>query len=268
MSLAERYDAFLFDLDGVLYRGDQPIPQAVDTVAELRRRGRAIVFMTNNSARTPERVAARLSRLGFEARPREVVTSAGVTAELLASRGGGTAFVIGERGLSEALAGRGVEVVDGTADGVDHVVVGWDRGVTYDKLRTACLLVERGAALIATNADASFPAPDGRWPGAGALLAVVTTTTGAVAEVIGKPHAPLFEAARGRAEGSAPLVVGDRLDTDIAGAAALGMDSLLVLTGITHVEELDRTGVPSPTFVADDVSALVAEPEPIRRVGQ
>lgn len=264
MALADRYDAFLFDLDGVLYRGDGPIPEAVDAVARLRAAGRAIVFMTNNSARTPERVASRLSEMGFEADPREVVTSAQVTAERLASRGGGSAFVIGEDGVRTALARCGLEVVDGEPARVDHVVVGWDRSVTYDKLRTACVLVERGASLIATNADASYPAPNGLWPGAGALLAVVTTTTGATAEIVGKPHAPMFEAARARGGGSSPVVIGDRLDTDVAGATGLVMDSILVLTGISRREELGAAGVPSPTYVIDDLRAMFADPEPPR----
>ena len=109
------------------------------------------------------------------------------------------------------------------------MVVGWDRRADYDKLRRAALLVQRGAQLIATNPDASYPAPDGLWPGAGALLATVTATTGATPEVVGKPNAPLFELARERAGGGRAISIGDRLDTDVAGAARLGWDSLLVL---------------------------------------
>ena len=113
-------------------------------------------------------------------------------------------------------------------------MVGWDRRVDYEKLCRASLLVQRGAVLFATNADASYPAADGNWPGAGALLAAVETTTGARAEVFGKPEAPIMLAALERAGGGTPLVIGDRLETDIAGAAGLGWDSLLVLTGITQ----------------------------------
>src|SRR5207247_8437981 len=132
-----------------------------------------------------------------------------------------------------ALAAVGILVVDEPSAGADLVVVGWDRSVDYDKLRNASLLVERGARLVATNADASYPAPDGLWPGAGAILAAITTTTGATPDaVVGKPNPPLFEAAAARAGGGRSLVVGDRLDTDVAGAAGLGWDSLLVLTGV------------------------------------
>ncbi|MEA2521392.1 MAG: hypothetical protein QOI81_1038, partial [Actinomycetota bacterium] len=151
-----------------------------------------------------------------------------------------------------------LRVVGAAEPEADVVVVGFDRGVDYARLRRACLLVERGAALVATNADASFPAADGLWPGAGALLAVVETTTGRTAEVIGKPASPLLEAARARGGGGTPLVVGDRLDTDIAGADGLGWDSLLVLTGVASRRDLGPEG-PQPTFVAEDLGALFGD---------
>jgi len=259
MILAERYDCFLFDLDGVLYRGDLAVPHAGDAVTRLRKAGRPVIFITNNSSRTPEQVAEKLVDLGIPASASEVVTSALATADLLASRGGGSAFVVGEEGLRTALSSAGIAVSDGEPGLADYVVVGWDRGIDYPKLRTACLLVQRGARLVATNADVSFPAPDGLWPGAGAILSVVTTTTGATAEVVGKPHAPLFEAARRRAGGGRPLVIGDRLDTDIAGAAALGWDSLLVLTGISAERDLAGSRI-RPTHVGTDLTVLFEEP--------
>lgn len=262
MRLADRYDCFLLDLDGVLYRGDLPVPHAAEAVAALRAAAGRLVFMTNNSSRTPEQAADKLTALGIGASAPEVETSALATASLLAARGGGSAFVVGEDGIRTALTGAGISVIDGEPETVDHVVVGWDRGVDYAKLKTASLLVERGAPLIATNADPSYPAPDGMlWPGAGALLSVITSTTGATPEVVGKPHAPLFEAALRRAGGGRPLVIGDRIDTDIAGAAALGWDSLLVLTGVSAQADLVGAAV-RPTYVAPDLSALLAEPGP------
>ncbi len=262
MSLVERYDCFLLDLDGVLYRGDRPVEGASEAVARLRAAGRRIAFLTNNSSRTPDQVADALGRIGVPASPAEVVTSALATADLLSSRGVKSAFVIGEDGVRSALAEAGIDTLDGEPPRADAVVVGWDRGVDYAKLRTASILVQRGATLIATNADVSYPAPDGlRWPGAGAILLVVTATTGVEAEVVGKPGAALFEAARRRAGGGRPLVVGDRVDTDVAGAAALGWDSLLVLTGISRPADLDRSDV-RPTYVARDLSGLFEEPEP------
>jgi HAD superfamily hydrolase (TIGR01457 family) len=254
--LAERYDCILFDLDGVLYRGEAAVPSAPPTLAELRRRSVRPIFLTNNSSLTPFQVAEKLRRIGIEAEPGEVVTSALATAELLAERGGGRAFVIGQDGVREALSDAGITIVDGDPEEADLVVVGYDGGATYGSLKRASLLVQRGARLVATNADGSYPAADGLWPGAGALLAVITTTTGAEPEIVGKPFAPLFEAGRRRGGGGRPLVVGDRLDTDIEGAARLGWDSMLVLTGVSGREDVDRLGI-VPTVIAEDVSGLL-----------
>jgi HAD superfamily hydrolase (TIGR01450 family) len=215
-----------------------------------------VVFLTNNSSRTPEQVAAKLRRIGIEARPSEVVTSALATADLLAGRGGGSAFVVGQDGIRRALLDAGIEVIDGEPERVDHVVVGVDVEATYAKLRTACVLVQRGAHLVATNPDRSFPAVGALWPGAGALLAVITETTGADAEVVGKPFAPLYETARARSAATTPLVIGDRLDTDIAGAEALGWDSMLVLTGVSTRSEIELSGI-RPTYVAEDLRRLL-----------
>jgi HAD superfamily hydrolase (TIGR01457 family) len=259
--LADGYDCLLFDLDGVLFRGDRAVPAAPSTLAELRRRGARLVFLTNNSARTPGQVADKLRSIGVEADPDEVETSALATAELLAARGGGSAFVIGQDGVRDALAAAGIEVLDGDPERADLVVVGFDAGATYGSLKTASLLVQRGARLVATNADGSFPAADGLWPGAGALLSVITTTTGAEPEIVGKPFAPLFEAALRRGGGGCPLMIGDRLDTDIEGAARLGWDTMLVLTGVSTRRDAEAAAV-RPTIVAEDVSALLEERGP------
>jgi HAD superfamily hydrolase (TIGR01450 family) len=253
--LAASYDAFLFDLDGVLYRCDAVVAGAADVVSRLRKLGKRVVFVTNNSGRTPERVAERLRAMGIPAEGSEVETSGHATATVLAGRGVRTAFVIGEAGLLTALSQAGIEVVQGPPR-AEAVVVGWDRGADYAKLRTASVLVQGGAALVATNPDGSFPAADGtRWPGAGALLAAVEATTGVRGEVIGKPFPPLLRAAHERAGGGRPLVIGDRLDTDIAGAAGLGWDSMLVLTGISSAEDA-RVAQVRPTYVAERLSEL------------
>jgi HAD superfamily hydrolase (TIGR01457 family) len=256
--LADPYDAILLDLDGVLYRWPEAIRGAPDAVQRLREAGKGIAFVTNNSSRTPEQVADRLSSVGVEADPAEVVTSALATATLLQERRIGSAFVVGEEGLRTALAGAGIRLVDGRDDEpVDAVVIGFDRSVDYAKLRDASVLVEEGAALIASNPDPSFPAPDGEaWPGAGALLAVVETTTGVRAEVVGKPEAPIFRRALSQAGGGRPLFVGDRIDTDVAGAARLGWDSALVLTGSSTREDAERSPW-TPTHVLDSIADLV-----------
>ena len=257
--IVDRYDAFLFDLDGVLYRGPSPVPHASASLARLRTLRKGVAFVTNNSGRPPSRVAERLRAVGVDATPDEIETSALTTASILAGRGVGRVFVIGEDGLVRALTDAGVEVMAGEPDAVDAVVVGWDRAADYAKLRTASVLVQRGAALIATNPDPSFPAADGTaWPGAGALLAAIETTTGVRGEVIGKPFPPVLRAALERAGGGRPLLVGDRLDTDIAGAAGLGWDSMLVLTGISTRQDLPSSPV-RPTFVADDLRGLFTD---------
>jgi glycerol-1-phosphatase len=256
---ADAYDAFLFDLDGVLYRGPKVIPGAAEALARLRAAGKRLAFVTNNSGRTPQAVADHLTELGIAADPDEVQTSALVTAEQLAARGVSEAYVVGEEGILHALRGVGIGIVDANAYRTQVVVVGWDRQATYETLRRASLLVERGATLVATNADASYPADDGDWPGAGALLAAVETTTGAHAEVFGKPEAPIMLAALDRAGGGRPLVIGDRLETDITAAARLGWDSLLVLTGISKAEDVSRSPI-TPTFVTADIPSFLALP--------
>jgi glycerol-1-phosphatase len=260
-ALADRYEAIILDLDGVVYRGDDAVPGAAEAITALRERGRRIVFLTNNSARTPERVTEKLADLEIAANPEEVVTSAQAAAALVLERVGqrATAFVVGEEGVRRALAEVGVELLDGGPDRADVVVMGWDRSADYDKLRTASVLVQRGARLVATNADASYPAPGGElWPGAGALLAAVETATGVRAEVAGKPHRPLFDEAVRRARTRRALVVGDRMETDIEGAIGAGLDAALVLSGAAGPADLlDARGL--PVAVLRDIGEVLEE---------
>ena len=263
MRLADRYRAVLLDLDGVLYRGDGAVPGAAEVVAELRAAKKRIVFLTNNSARTPEQVAVKLWGLGIESAPDEVVTSARPTARLVAADGRTpTAYVIGQDGVRAALAEAGVEVLDGSPERADFVVVGWDGDVGYDELRVASVLARRGARLVATNDDASYPAPGGElWPGAGAILAAVETASGRTATVVGKPHRHLFDEALEQAGTREAVMVGDRVETDIAGAAAAGIDAVLVLSGASGRGDLldaDRL----PLAVGNDVRVLLAERVP------
>jgi glycerol 3-phosphatase-2 len=255
--IADAYDAFLLDLDGVLYRGDSPIAEAPETVRALRSLGKRIAFVTNNSSRTSDAVVAHLASVGVDAEPDEVETSALTTAAILRDRSVRTAAVIGEEGLRSALAAADIQVVAADA-GPEAFVVGWDRHVTYDELREASLAVQRGATLFASNDDVSYPAPGGyTWPGAGAILAALEAATGVKAEVFGKPNPPILRAALTRAGGGRPLVVGDRLETDIDGAANAGWDSALVLTGIS-TRAAAAAASHAPTYVLEDLSALVA----------
>ncbi len=261
-TLAARYDGLFVDLDGVIYRGDQVIPSMPEVIERLRLSGSNLLFLTNNSSKTPRQVVDKLASLGIEAGPEEILTSGVATAAMLEDEGaaGMSAFVIGEQGILEALGAIGVRVVEDEPPPAttDLVIVGWDRSVDYGKLRTASLLVQAGARLVATNADSSYPAPDGLWPGAGAILAAVVTTTGAVPTVVGKPARPLFDAAAKVTGAVHPLVVGDRLDTDVAGAAAMGWDSLLVLSGASAPHDMLR-GPSRPTYVGWDLGAVLQD---------
>jgi 4-nitrophenyl phosphatase len=251
-------DALVCDLDGVLYRGDRPIPGAAPAVGRLRGAGVRVLFCTNNSHFTVEEYAAKLARMDVAAVPEEIVTSAVVTAEVLAARGfaGQRALVVGGAGIRTALESKGI-ATSGGAPAV--VVVGWDPEFTYDDMRTAASAVRSGAAFVATNADATFPAPDGLWPGAGSILASIERASGAGAEVMGKPHAPMMDVAARRLEGADRIaVVGDRPDSDLAGGRARGWTTILVLTGVTARE--DVPGVePRPDYVVESIAELGRE---------
>jgi len=259
--LVDRYDAFLLDLDGVVYLADEAIPGSADAIASLVEAGRRVVFLTNNSAPTPEEVMDRLAGFGVPTGP-QIVTSAMATAELLAQGDGHprSAFVIGESGVRAALTDAGIDVLDGHPKHADVVVVGWDRSVDFDKLRRATILVRGGARLVATNADASYPAPGGElWPGTGALLAAVETATGTRATVVGKPNRPLFDAAVERAGTRRAVMIGDRIDTDVAGAVDAGLDAALVLSGAATASDLlDHDAI--PVAVAEDLAGLLERP--------
>jgi ribonucleotide monophosphatase NagD (HAD superfamily) len=232
-----QYDALLFDLDGVLYRGDEPVAGAPETIHRLRADDATIRFLTNNSARTPDEVAERSHDMGIEADPGEVVTSAGATAAPLRREGAtGSAYVIGGRGIRSAR-GRRIEVLDGTPERTDLQCRRVGPRPHVRPARTAALLIQRGARLVATNADATYPAADGLWPGGERSLAAWSPRPAHSHR--GRQAVP--SDVRGGAEetGAArPLVIGDRLDTDVAGAVTMGWDSLLVLTGASRIEDL------------------------------
>jgi glycerol-1-phosphatase len=256
--IADAYDAFLFDLDGVLYRGDLPIAGAGDVVAALRATGKGVAFVTNNSARTPGAVAAHLASVGVAAAPEEIETSALTTAAALADRHVSTVLVVGEEGLRSALTAAGMTSVTAPTQ-PEAVVVGWDREIAYDTLRDASIAIQRGATFFASNDDPSYPAPgDVTWPGAGAIVAAISVASGVSPEVFGKPNPPIFLAALQRAGGGTPLVIGDRLETDIEGAARLGWDRALVLTGIATAEDLGASGLEA-THVLDDLAGLLED---------
>jgi 4-nitrophenyl phosphatase len=252
-----KFDALVSDLDGVVYRGDSPIPGAADSINELRRRGVKVVFCTNNSRSTLSQYVEALGDYGIDVAPTDIVTSAVVTAEVLDERGarGVRALVVGGDGVREALTSIGV-TVESSGD-VDVVVVGWDPEFTYDAMKRASLAVRAGAKLIATNDDAAFPAQDGLWPGAGAILAAIQVASGGRAEVMGKPHAPMMDAVARRVAGAECIaLVGDRPETDLAGGRARGWTTILVTSGVTSPDEAGGVE-PKPDLIVADLSELL-----------
>jgi glycerol-1-phosphatase len=262
--LAESYDVALLDLDGVVYLGQAAVPGAVTAVAEVRRRGMQVAFITNNAARTPDTVATHLRELGIPCRPAEVMTAAQAAAGLLAARlpPRSAVLVAGAEGLQQAVRDRGLVPVPGADDGPAAVVVGYDPEMTYAVLAEAALAIRAGALFVASNLDATIPTPRGPLPGNGSLVALLTTATGVRPLVAGKPERPLATETIRRTGARRPLVVGDRLDTDIALAVTAGLDSLLVLSGVAQPVDLLSAPVDQrPDYLGLDVSEL-AKPQP------
>lgn len=253
----ESYRAFLVDLDGVLVRGSQPLPGAVESFSRLKALGRAIVF-SNNSARSRRAFAARLRGIGFPIEPKEVVNSAYVAARHLLELAGPTGvFMIGEEGLEEELQLAGHRLVG--PEEARFLVVGMDRQLTYEKLAQALRALRQGARFIAANADPTYPTLEGEVPGAGAIVGAIRGMGFPPEEVVGKPSSIAFRVALAAAGVGTPrdcLVIGDRLETDILGAREAGLDSALVLSGVTSREELEKSPI-RPTWVAASLAELV-----------
>jgi HAD superfamily hydrolase (TIGR01450 family) len=250
-----RYAGVVVDLDGVCYRGPQPIPGSREAIADLRAAGIGVVFATNNATHTPEQAAAKLNALGFEASAEQVVTSAVAAADMIEP--GTRCLVVGAEGLRDALRARGCVLVDDPAQ-AQAVVTGLDREITYDKLLRGTRALLAGARFVASNADFSFPDVDGISPGAGMIMAALEATSGVKAEIAGKPKPALFQSAASRLPAGPLLMIGDRLETDIYGAAAMGWDTALVLTGVTDAAAAARAD-PAPTWIAADLATLVRD---------
>jgi HAD superfamily hydrolase (TIGR01450 family) len=260
MAIADQFDGFLIDLDGVVWVGREPVPGAVDSLRGLLERGRQLVFVTNNPGKPAASYAERLRDAGLDVGEDCVVTAGTATAELAASRAGAgaTAFAIGAPAFRESVAAAGLEPLDGEAGrDAEIVLVSGHRGFDYEELLTASLALQRGALLFATSRDPNLPMPDGLWPGTGSVLAAVETASGATAEIGGKPEPHLFEAACRRLPGCERVaMVGDRVASDIEGGRRAGLGTILVLTGATSRGEADRAE-PRPDHVVDDLSGLL-----------
>ena len=258
------YDVALLDLDGVVYLGGTAIPGAAQALRKAESAGMRLAYVTNNAFRTPAAVAALLTSFGTPATAPDVVTSAQAAARLLAERlpAGAPVLVIGGTGLRMAVRERGLRPVSTVADRPQAVVQGYSPDVGYSVLAEGGLAVAAGALFVATNGDLTLPSRRGRQPGNGSLVQVIATATGVQPLVAGKPEPPLHRESVLRTGAKHPLVVGDRLDTDIEGARRVGADSMLVLTGVTHpADAVLASPSQRPTYLAEDLAGL-AEPHP------
>jgi glycerol 3-phosphatase-2 len=261
MALADQFDGFLIDLDGVVWVGRELVPGSAEALKTLIESGKEIVFVTNNPGRPPATYAERLREAGVPAADDRVVTAGVATARLAAETvgAGSTAFAIGAPAFHETVAGAGLRLLEGE-DGrrADAVLVSGHRGFDYEELLTATLALQNGAKLFATSHDPTLPMPGGAWPGTGSILAAVETASGARAEIGGKPERHLFDQARALLGGAERVaMVGDRVSSDIEGGRRAGLATILVLSGASSREEAVAAN-PPPDLVLDDLATLLA----------
>jgi 4-nitrophenyl phosphatase len=255
--ILKRVRHLIIDMDGVLWRGDEPMPGLDAFFAFLKERGISFILATNNSSRTPEQYVAKLARFGVDVPVETILTSALVSAAYLAdvAPSGSRVYVIGEEGIQQALLDRGFALDDEIAR---YVVIGWDRNLTWNELATASLLIHEGASFVGTNPDVTFPTERGPVPGNGALLAAVETATGVKPVVTGKPEPRMYQEGLRRMDATpeTTAMIGDRLDTDIAGASNASLTTILVLSGIATEEDVASASM-RPDLVCADIQELL-----------
>lgn len=257
--LCDVYDLGMLDLDGVVYVGSAAVPGAVEAAASARKAGMRLAFLTNNASRTAAEVAAHLRELEVDADDTDVVTAAQAVAHLVADAvpAGSAVLLVGGEGLRIPLEERGLRCVSTLDDGPVAVVQGFHPDVGWRALAEASYAIESGLPWFASNTDLTIPTGRGVAPGNGSLVQTVRNATGATPTVAGKPERALFDEALERMAADRPLMVGDRLDTDIEGARRVGVDSLLVLTGVTGLADLVAAGPGlRPTYVSSDLGGL------------
>jgi 4-nitrophenyl phosphatase len=255
--------AVLLDMDGVLYVGDSPLPGVQDFLDYLTGKGIQWLCVTNNASKTPVMFAEKLARMQVTASPEHVLSSAQATAMWLADEvrnngaGPGKVIMLGMIGLREALLEQGFELTDDPFNAA-YAVAGAHFELTYPELADVTLAIRNGARFVGTNPDTSFPSERGELPGTGSILALLAAASGVQPTVVGKPNAAMFEQAMRRlnVEPQQTLMIGDRYETDIAGAIELGMPTAAVLTGITDLAGFEQAD-PPPDIVVDDLPALL-----------
>src|SRR3954464_11736872 len=276
-TFAAGYDNVVCDMDGCLWIGDELTPRAAEAVAAIRQAGKGLCFVTNNPRRGAEDYVAKMWRLGLQASPSDVVTVGGATQHLLAeTRQGKTAFVIGTETLRKHVTDAGLKVLNGTdlATRAEVVVVGGTEGWTFEDVRVAAMAARRNGDLVATSLDPTYPMPHrpcpgaarrhppcplpaGLWPGTGAVVRAVEIASDRTAVVVGKPEPQLIISALDRLGDGRALMIGDRLDADVAAAAKAHIDAALVLTGGATREQAAAAPEPKPVAVADTLAELV-----------
>jgi len=269
--LTERYDVALLDLDGVVYIGEQPVTGVAQALAAVREAGMRLAFVTNNASRSPDQVAELLHRVGVPAEADEVVTSAQAAAHQLADRlpAGAPVLVLGAAGLIAALTERGLRPVFSAEDGPAAVVQGFSPGMDWATLSEGAVAIGRGVPWLATNLDATVPSARGPLPGNGSLVAALRHATGRTPDATGKPDPAMHAESVERSKAQHPIVVGDRLDTDIESARRASCDSLLVLSGVTDAAKLlAATPMHRPDYLGRDVSALLQSHPDVTVAGQ
>ena len=257
--LAQQHDCLLLDLDGTLFRGHAPTPGAVETLSDVTARA---LYVTNNATRSADEVAAHLRELGFTATPQDVVTSAQSAAGLLARRipAGSKVLVVGTEALAGEVAAVGLRPVRLFADEPVAVVQGLSMEIGWPELAEAALAIRSGALWVTSNLDPTLPTERGLLPGNGSLVAALRAATGQQPLVAGKPAPGLMHDALARGDFRSPLVVGDRLDTDIAGAVAAGLPGLMVLTGVSTARDAVYAGPGErPDYLGADLRCLLEE---------
>jgi len=254
--------ALILDMDGVLWRDNTPIGDLSTIFGRMRERGLKVALATNNATKTVDEYLEKFSGFGVTLKPWQVVSSASAAADILGKRfpNGGAVFIVGENGLQRALEECGFSpITDPEDESVPVAVIGgFDRDVTYEKLRRATLYIRAGVPFYGTNPDKTFPTPLGLIPGAGAILAAIEAATGVQPIIIGKPQPAMMYTALEKL-GTGPeetLVVGDRLETDIAAGQAAGCRTALVLSGVSSREQAE-SWQPAPDIIVEDLTTLV-----------
>lgn len=256
----EDLKGIILDMDGVLWKGSQPLADLPSVFDWIHNRGWKVLGMTNNSTRTPAHYLSKLKSFGVDLEPWQVINSSEATADYLKEihPQGGYVFAVGERGLLSALSDMGFIPLEEEGREPLAVVAGMDRELTYRKIERAAWYVQDGIPFIGTNPDKTYPTPQGLAPGAGVVLAAIEAASGTSPQIIGKPNRRMYQAALDRLDCSPKeaLVVGDRLETDILGAHHAGCRSALVLSGVSSREDLQGWS-PAPDMVAEDVESLL-----------